>query len=341
MSILKGKAGEKTRVIDRDFRLHALRARRSLAGYARKSWGWIKQKAEHAGLHDWLMVLFTAVLTLVAIEQGILAWQNSQSSTAQMGKIIDAANRIEDAADSFSGSASHINNGVSDAVTKLQTQADELERARRSSESNSERALNATVDNFRLDQRAWLEIRLSTPRDGDTAGLKTGDSAPLSDERIHSLITNSGKTPAKDIVAVIATWTRFGDFPPEEAEARWFEKIIALRKEHKLDFLRPGQGLANIARDAPASLWPPGRNYRDQVGIPELDNVGVIAPGDSGYELPELGSLATILSIVYGEITYKDIYHKTHTTRFCFMRHPSILRLRPKYEACDVFNNID
>jgi hypothetical protein len=93
------------------FRVRFLRARRALAGSVRRFWERVKQKGSSAGLHDWLMVVFTFILTIVAIEQGILAWQNSQSSTEQMGKIITAADQLKNAAASFSESASQSTRG--------------------------------------------------------------------------------------------------------------------------------------------------------------------------------------------------------------------------------------
>lgn len=209
-------------------------------------------------------------------------------------------------------------------------------------EANATRSFaDATIKDFQLDQRAWLEVRISSPSDRELVGSPAANRLGPNDEKVYSLITNSGKTPASDIVAAIATWTRFNPSSPEQAEARWFEKIIALVKEHKLDIPHDRASRVNIARDAPAVFWPPSRNFRDQIDVPELDNVGVIPPGDSGYELPPLESEFNFLSIVYGEITYKDIYGKGHTTRFCFMRHGNILRPRSRYEACDVFNSIN
>jgi hypothetical protein len=55
--------------------------------------------------------------------QVYITWSNSKSSTEQIERMITAADRIDDAADSFSGSAAHINLGISQAVEKLNSQA--------------------------------------------------------------------------------------------------------------------------------------------------------------------------------------------------------------------------
>ena len=94
-----------------------------LVPFFRKFLHWCAVKAEKAGLHDWLMVLFTALLTIVAVMQVWIVWQNSKIGTVQTEKFITAAQRIDAAADSFSGSAANINQGVASAVKNLNLQA--------------------------------------------------------------------------------------------------------------------------------------------------------------------------------------------------------------------------
>ena len=80
-------------------------------------------------LHDWLMVVFTGVLHGLRSQQFHFAKENARTSTEQVNKIIEAAdNRTEDAADSFSGSAKHIDDGIQNAVNQLQVQAEATQR---------------------------------------------------------------------------------------------------------------------------------------------------------------------------------------------------------------------
>ena len=89
------------------------------------------------------MAVFTVILAATSIGT---AWilKNQLGEMHEGGidthNLATAADRIDDAADSFSKSSTHINQGVSDAVTKLGQQADDSESF------------------FRTDERAWVVI---------------------------------------------------------------------------------------------------------------------------------------------------------------------------------------
>ncbi len=157
----------------------------------RRLGGWLKRKAEHAGLHDWLMVAFTCILTVVAVEQGLLARQNSKSSAGQINKIIDAANRIEDAADSFSASASHINDGVSQAVAKLGIQAGAAQTLASAAQAANSQTLS--------QNRPWIAIREIKWKDE----LVWGSEVPTRTLTFHYsvVIQNFGQSPARRVYA--------------------------------------------------------------------------------------------------------------------------------------------
>ncbi len=166
---------------------------------------WCAVKERKTGLHDWIMVAFTGVLTLVAIGQATIAWQNSKSGTEQMGRVIDAANRIDDAADSFSRSAAAINGGIASAVQKLQTQTEKMDSARTSTEENSKKSLQATIDTFHQEQRAWLGI--------------TG--VAMNNDHIVARITNTGRVAANfraNVDLIVANFVLTKDTPFEAAE---------------------------------------------------------------------------------------------------------------------------
>lgn len=107
---------------------------------------WMKRKASEVGLHDWLMVVFTGVLTWVAVQQFHFAKENARTSTEQVNKIIEAANRTEDAADSFSGSAKHIDDGIQNAVNQLQVQAGATQTLAKNSLEGSRPRLEVTAE---------------------------------------------------------------------------------------------------------------------------------------------------------------------------------------------------
>ena len=157
-----------------------------IAGDARKK-HWMRLLK---GKPDRLIELVLAfAITFFAAAQWITSCTNNASTGKQVDKLLVAADRVDDAAESFSRSASGINGGVSDAVTKLQTQADKMDAARDASGKIATDALQATIANFHQDQRAWLTVQ---PAEG----------MPVSGQqfKIHIRLTNTGKTPAQKVM---------------------------------------------------------------------------------------------------------------------------------------------
>jgi hypothetical protein len=116
--------------------------------------GWLNSK--NTGPHEWMVALATVVLMFVGCVQLVVSCSNS----AQTSQLIDAANRNASAADSFSTSSSKINQGISDAVTKLNLQADSLSN----SVTQATRLADATEKSNRnvLEaDRPWMGISLS------------------------------------------------------------------------------------------------------------------------------------------------------------------------------------
>jgi hypothetical protein len=120
------------------------------------------------------MIFLTAIVAGSAIFQTVQSCNNNASTAKQVDRIICAADRIGGAADSFSGSASRINDGVVGAVGKLQKQVEETERSRKSAGRSS-----------RIDERAWVSFQLKN--------LIFEEGKPLA---ITTQFSNSGKTPA-------------------------------------------------------------------------------------------------------------------------------------------------
>jgi len=138
-------------------------------------WLWMKVKAEKAGLHDWLMVLFTAVLAFFAASQFAI----SCSSSKQTADLIAAANTQACAAQHFADSASSINTGIASAVGKLDAQAKATQRTIIENRDASYRGLRPYV------HIATLEF--------------TGNIVKSETLRANAYFVNSGRTPALDL----------------------------------------------------------------------------------------------------------------------------------------------
>lgn len=70
----------------------------------------------------------------------------------------------------------------------------------------AERALNTNIENFRLDQRAWINVGRTIYPSELKAGVSQVDTIGME-------FVNSGKTQAIDVRAVIAARTMFKDVP--------------------------------------------------------------------------------------------------------------------------------
>jgi len=206
----------------------------------------------------------------------------------------------------------------------------------------------ADVEHFRLDQRAWLGVRIAVPKGPGTTTPSGGDAVAPRDDILNGFVTNSGKTPSTRTVAIIGTWSHNGGpYIPSARDRDWFAKMITLRKADKFQnygYIFISDFMADKMRRAPPDFWPPGVDrIRDQATVPVLDSVGVIPPGDTDYELPPLQAQSSIATImVYGEITYEDVFNEDHWLRFCYYRGPGERGLTgPRYHACPVFNDLD
>ena len=140
----------------------------------------------------------------------------------------------------------------------------------------------------------------------------------------------------------MGTMSLFGPFNvPDETYRAWFEKIIALKKANKLNIPAIHSMDPSTGGPSHSELWPRNTGFRDRIPVPELDDVGALPPGDSNYEFPPLISESVFTFIVYGEVTYKDVFNEPRATTFCYYRLPgSMPDSRLKYHACHVFNRV-
>jgi hypothetical protein len=109
------------------------------------------------------MIILTAVVAATSIFQAVQSCNNNRSTSSQIDKIIGSANQIGSAAGSFSASAQGINQGIGNAVGQLQSQASKMDASRKAADKNSADAIQATIDSFHTEQRAWIGISDAKP----------------------------------------------------------------------------------------------------------------------------------------------------------------------------------
>ncbi len=228
-----------------------------------------------------LNIILTAVIALSAISQTVISCNNNASTSRQVERMIDAANRVDDAAESFSRSASGINGGVSDAVGKLEVQAEAMDRSRVSSEANSAKALQATIDNFHLDQRAWVSVI-------EISGAPQKDAQWVVTVRVK----NTGKTFARNFylaagVALNSERPSFADVDnsPNLSPAS-SKSLITPNGEYESHSLLTGPGSAH--------------NYNN----PTQTYINDLKAGKGR-------------NFAYGKMTYTDIFGRHHWSTYC------------------------
>ena len=151
----------------------------------------IWQRWKQTALHNKAMVLSSVLMafgtlfyTGAAIVQIYMFQQSTKQASDQADKLIAAASQIKTAAWQFKGSAQGIDGNVGNAVGKLQGQVDQIKR----SATAAENSVQATRDQIRLDQRAWVGS-------GDTA-FTIAVGTPI---KVVLTLKNVGKTPAVDL----------------------------------------------------------------------------------------------------------------------------------------------
>ncbi|WP_353072605.1 hypothetical protein [Tunturiibacter gelidiferens] len=142
-------------------------------------------------------LILAAAITFFAAGQWFTSCENNAATTAQTSQLISAAQinayastQNMQASRDFAKSAQSINIGIEKAVGNLKRQAIDAEEARESSENASNRALNASIESSRIDQRAWISVK--------SVKLTTAYSENVPGEATVA-IANTGKTPALNV----------------------------------------------------------------------------------------------------------------------------------------------
>lgn len=269
-----------------------------------------------------VMSAFVAVATvaysiIAAVQLGVMR-QASDDSAAQASKLIDAADQIKSAAWDFKGSAQGIDGNLGLAVGKLQGQIDQVKR----SADAAKDAVNATLDEMRLEQRPWVGIQQFSCEKCDRRRFAQSNNGPfLGSLKIYNLqgfVVNTGKTPAENIQVIYKLhmgqrWFADDPYDPTkvtgEENANTQTKIIgALSPEQTMQINLSGtSGYLDFPMDA------------------------VSPDGTMKSDFPT--------AYVEGTISYNDVWNKPHATRFCVFAFASpalnIPDLANKTEYCD------
>jgi hypothetical protein len=235
-----------------------------------------------------VMILLTAFIALGTIVSAVaigFQWHEMHEGGKDTTAIAAAAKKQAGAANSFATSAEGIN-------TEIGTAEGDFAKMAKSSED----AINATRDTMRRDQRAWV-------------GLLQMSGIPEKDKPydVESILTNTGKTPAKKLVrlqrAIITA--RGTKFAPD------YKAAMVDSPNPSVSILLPNQFFRGTTRISEGKILLP-------------TDIDSIEQGDK-----------TIY--VFGKVCYEDVFGKKHWERFCDFYDP-----RAKaYPACSEYNEID
>lgn len=233
-------------------------------------------------------LILAGAITLFAAAQWITSCANNSSTSQQANRLLQSADRIDDAADSFSTSSSKINSGVADAVTKLDEQTKKMDAARTSSEADSAKSLQETIDSAHLDERAWI---------GECGeGVESFEKGkPI---RIFIKLCNSGRTPAYRVQESLM-WAVSPIPVDAPGDANW-EQL----------YYTPG----NAVPPQGSFMLHAGGNAVGTLRTPQEDQGSILL--NAKYD--DILAGTTILYF-YGRIAYSDTFGKVHHTELCIV----------------------
>jgi hypothetical protein len=165
----------------------------------------------------------------------------------------------------------------------------------------AEKSIGATIDNFHLDQRAWVGVTQfgsSSATQNDAPYIEAGKEV-----RFIARFTNSGKTPAKTTRTDIAF-----QFLPKGVQ------------------LSPTLKEPNPPITASTFIVQPGATHFLQT-LPTVFSAPQIVAATQGQ----------LVLYVYGTIRYQDVFGKEHSTEFCAFITPSL----KSFDGCPSYNDSD
>jgi hypothetical protein len=173
---------------------------------------------------------------------------------------------------------------------------------------------NRQLDVMRNDQRAWIEVQ-EIPPDGRVPKVEVVAGKPI---MYPIKVTNTGKTPAKDVKLMLAAEVvGFGNEP----NFRCVEQATCSDEVNLWGIIFPSQ--ANEISGRRWTLTGP-------------------APVDTDADAAAWQEEAAYVA-VYGMIDYVDVYKIHHWTKFCFWRNSPANGAHTHFNAkdCTEYNSVD
>lgn len=223
------------------------------------------------------MVVLTGMIVLLTVANIVIFYKESESTGVQIDKLTAKAGLIVDA----------MNTALKDSRTAIQKAFDENKAALAASTKQGQRALNASIEASRNDQRAWIGVVSISGADfpetirgvNGRVYLREGETV-----RFGASIQNSGKSIGRNVIVCVTF-----DVLPENIR---FTPRACTAEQQPVSVLQPG-GL-------PVTVWTEGRPIGMRLTHEQIE---ALRHGDTRCYL-------------YGWITYEDASGRPHMYRF-------------------------
>jgi hypothetical protein len=179
------------------------------------------------------------------------------------------------------------------------------------------KSLKTTIGDFRKDQRAWVGFSNFTI-EPDTTGMIPGRTIAQS---AFAIILNTGKTPALNVKAVEGMFFRSNAETLTAEDAREMESAVENYGKAMRDGSFPRLGFVQTKLYSFGSI------------APETSSKQVAGASLSGGSPPNE-------IVVFGRLTYRDVYGYPHATYFCAYRGQSPTLPASRLSFCPVFNDM-
>jgi len=178
--------------------------------------------------------------------------------------------------------------------------------AAKSQAATSQKALDASIESSRLDQRAWIGVTEAVPpatMDEFHKPTFIKEGFPVF---LGVVITNSGKSPARKAVSLINTilLPKTTEFSPYYGTPEFAKNV-----KPGIDVIFPGMRMTQTPTP------------RAPLNAAEVQ---IIKSGESIFYM-------------YGKIGYEDVFGKPHWTTFCMF----LARTGDRFYSCHTYNDAD
>ncbi len=233
-------------------------------------WGLVRKDTSST---DWLIVILTAVIAGTSY----LQWREIRAGSSDTHDLAVAAGEQVKKMKDMSDAANKIREAAEGMVTQEQRIADNAQKALDGSNKQSKAALDASINQFRDEQRAWVGFPL---------GEVTDDIAVGKSPKGLLRLQNNGRTPAIKVASETQAGVICGGFPRRPP--------YTVPETDSLMTIMPG---------APPINGYPVNLVTDSLPLKEKDLLFTKVPGCELY--------------IYGKVTYSDTFSRLHWQHYC------------------------